>query len=161
MDIQLLKSQTDIFLIARQLGITIGKGDKALCPFHNDKTPSLQFSKEKQICTCFSSNCNAGTMDVLDLIMKKMNWTLPETLQWLSLQNGVLPKEATKKEEKGNEKERIEILSQVYKQFTKGYHASKRAHEYLTGRGLDSRAVRCGFNTGQLHRAQMPKLGYL
>jgi hypothetical protein len=49
MEILEIKQQLEITEVAGQLGIEIGKGEKALCPFHNDKTPSLQFSKEKQI----------------------------------------------------------------------------------------------------------------
>ena len=88
MNIQQLKSHLDIITIAAQLGIEVGKNDKALCPFHPDTQPSLQFSREKQICTCFSSNCKAGTMDVIDLVMKKNNWALPQTLSWLAIQGG-------------------------------------------------------------------------
>lgn len=41
MDIQSLKSRLDILEIAQALGIRIDKNGKALCPFHNDKKPSL------------------------------------------------------------------------------------------------------------------------
>ena len=84
MEILEIKQQLEITEVAGQLGIEIGKGEKALCPFHNDKTPSLQFSKEKQIATCFSSNCNAGTMDVIGLTEKKLQKTTHETLKYLS-----------------------------------------------------------------------------
>jgi len=64
MQIHELKQKADILAIAAQLGIDIHPRTlRAICPFHDDKTPSLQFSKEKQIATCFSSNCEAGTMD--------------------------------------------------------------------------------------------------
>ncbi|MBI3141713.1 MAG: hypothetical protein HYZ16_02675 [Bacteroidetes bacterium] len=76
MDIQALKSRLDILEIAQSLGIRTDKNGKALCPFHNDKTPSLQFSREKQISTCFSSNCSAGTMDVVELVKKFNKWEL-------------------------------------------------------------------------------------
>jgi DNA primase len=71
MQISDLKSLLDIIEVARSLGIQVDpKTNKALCPFHNDEKPSLQFSKEKQICTCFSGSCTAGTMDVVDLVKK-------------------------------------------------------------------------------------------
>jgi hypothetical protein len=61
MEISALKQQLTILEVADRLQITVDKQGKALCPFHDDKSPSLQFSKEKNICTCFSSKCNAGT----------------------------------------------------------------------------------------------------
>ncbi len=70
MTIPELKSQLKITEVAKSLGVVINGQDKACCPFHVDKPPSLQFSKDKQIATCFSSNCNAGTMDVIDLVEK-------------------------------------------------------------------------------------------
>jgi DNA primase len=76
MEIQQIKNSLEITVVAEQLGIKIdGKSKRALCPFHNDKKPSLQFSKEKQICTCFSSNCNAGTVGVIGLTEKKLQKT--------------------------------------------------------------------------------------
>jgi len=49
MEITQIKSSLEITQVAAQLGISINPRTKrALCPFHPDKTPSLQFSKEKQ-----------------------------------------------------------------------------------------------------------------
>ena len=72
MEIQELKRHLDILEVAEGLGIKADKHHKALCPFHDDKKPSLQLSQEKQIATCFSSNCDAGTMDVVDLVKRKL-----------------------------------------------------------------------------------------
>jgi len=51
MEIGELKRRVDIYAVADRLGIAINKHHKAHCPFHADKRPSLQFSKEKQIAT--------------------------------------------------------------------------------------------------------------
>ena len=81
MEIQELKARLNITEVAAQLGIPIDpKTKRALCPFHNDKTPSLQFSQEKQIATCFSSNCTAGTMDVIGLTEKKLKLSTHQAL---------------------------------------------------------------------------------
>ena len=83
MKITEIKNSLEITQVAEQLGIRIGKGDKAQCPFHPDKTPSLQFSKEKQIATCFSSNCNLGTVDVIGLAERQLQKNTHETLNYL------------------------------------------------------------------------------
>ena len=72
MEIRQIKQQLDILEVAARLGIQINKYRKAKCPFHDDKRPSLQFSKEKQLATCFSGNCNVGSMDVVNLVEKKL-----------------------------------------------------------------------------------------
>jgi len=80
---------------------------RANCPFHDDKTPSLQFSKEKQIATCFSSNCTAGTMDVISLVEKKLNLNTHQALLYLQQNIGISngqPKTKSNKETTDYEK---------------------------------------------------------
>ena len=85
MSITAIKTENDILAVASKLGIEIDpKSKKAICPFHNDKKPSLQFSKEKQIATCFSGNCSAGTMDVISLVERKLNITNIEAIKYLN-----------------------------------------------------------------------------
>ena len=85
MSIAEVKAQHDIIDVAKKLGIEVdSKTGKALCPFHNDKNPSLQFSREKQIATCFSGNCTAGTMDVITLVEKYLKVNNVEALKWLN-----------------------------------------------------------------------------
>ncbi len=74
MEINELKNSLTILEVASLLGIKSDKTGKALCPFHEDKNPSLQLSKEKNIATCFSSNCDAGTMDIIALFKEPCNW---------------------------------------------------------------------------------------
>ena len=38
------------------------------CPFHDDKTPSMQIYPTTNTFCCFSSNCEAGTGDVIEFI---------------------------------------------------------------------------------------------
>ena len=153
MTIQDLKNRTDIYAIAEKLGIVILSSDKALCPFHNDKTPSLQFSKEKQICTCFSSNCNAGTMDVVELVKKKQNWELPQTLNWLQEQIGIYPTKPTAIQTSISETERIEILSNLYQTFERAFLASSTAKKYAESRNINHKTISIGYNTGTFHHS--------
>ena len=151
MDIKELKSHLDILEIARALGISTDKNGKALCPFHNDKNPSLQFSKEKQICTCFSSNCHAGTMDVVELTKKYNKWELPETLNWLAEQVGIEIKPQQPKEPIISEQQRIKTLTDLFETFTRSFASSGKPQQYLQSRNLDPRKVKAGYNIGQFH----------
>jgi len=85
MSITALKAKNDIIEVAERLGIKVDpKTGKACCPFHNDKNPSLQFSREKQIATCFSGNCSAGTMDVITLVEKYLKISNVEAIKYLN-----------------------------------------------------------------------------
>ena len=153
MNIALLKSRIDITQIAAQIGIRIGKNDKALCPFHDDRTPSLQFSREKQIATCFSSNCTAGTMDVVALVQKKQGWTLPQTLKWLQKQAGIYQAIQTPTKPKTSEAERIGLLTELYQSFEGTFIASSTARRYIESRNINHKTLSVGYNTGTFHHS--------
>ncbi len=159
MNIQTLKSSLDIIEIAHQLGIQTDKNDKALCPFHEDKNPSLQFSRSKQIATCFSSKCKAGTMDVVNLVQKKTGWSLNETLKWLQAQSGLIqtdyPRitEAPELQASITEATRIEILSDLYQLFERAFIGSSKARSYAESRNLNHRILSVGYNAGTFHHS--------
>ncbi|PHR44278.1 MAG: hypothetical protein COA32_14785 [Fluviicola sp.] len=149
MDIQALKSKLDIFDIAKELGLQLDKTDKALCPFHNDKNPSLQFSKEKQICTCFSSNCNARTMDVVELVKKYKSLELPETLNWLQERANAVPdgRQGVTKENLSPQQTTDKTNYQNdFEQMKSSFVASSTARKYAESRVLDWKKLQIGYN---------------
>ena len=70
--------------VADKLGFKLkGLGDegrRALCPYHDDKHPSLHFSKKKGIFKCFV--CGAKG-DLFKLVMDARNCTFVEACDWL------------------------------------------------------------------------------
>ena len=58
-----------------------GSSYKALCPFHNEKTPSFIINKEKQFYKCFG--CGEGG-DVINFIMKMENLDFIESVKLLA-----------------------------------------------------------------------------
>jgi len=58
-----------------------GSNWKALCPFHNEKTPSFMVSPAKGIFKCFSCG-KAG--NVAHFLMEHEQMTFPEALRWLA-----------------------------------------------------------------------------
>lgn len=163
MEIPQIKAALDILQIAEELQIQIDKKTlRACCPFHQDKTPSLQFSKEKQIATCFSSNCTAGTMDVIELVKRKNNWTHAQTLNYLTrevegsktannIQTATLQATITSEE-------RILILTRLFETFERAFLSSKPAKDYAESRGLIHKNTQIGYNTGTFqHSVNLPK----
>jgi len=143
MTITELKNSLQITDVGEHLGISIGKSDKACCPFHNDKTPSFQFSKEKQIVTCFSSNCDFGTKDAIGLTEKKLNLTTHEAINYLKencINSSLLiMSEPTPVKEVINYK-------QIFEQLESTVLSSKVPKEYLEQRGLDYKQLQIGYN---------------
>ena len=63
--------------VAMKLGIEVGR-HKALCPFHEDRHPSLHFKNNRF--KCFA--CGASG-DVIDLVMRYMNVGFKEAVEWM------------------------------------------------------------------------------
>ncbi len=160
MTIQEIKQNLQITEVAKALGIQINSQDKACCPFHADKTPSLQFSKEKQIATCFSSNCDAGTMDVIDLVAKHEKLSTHEAINWLKQEFNLktiqspITKPMKTEEQNLSPENRIEILKGVFESFEKCFISSKPARNYLENRNIDHKRFRIGYNNGQFHHGK-------
>lgn len=63
-----------------------GRGYKALCPWHDDRRPSLQVNPERQTFRCFV--CNIGG-DAFSFIMKMEGVSFPEALALLADRAGI------------------------------------------------------------------------
>ena len=63
-----------------------GREFAGLCPFHDDKNPSMQVSPQKQIYKCFS--CGAGGT-VFDFVMGYHKLTFPEAMKMLADRAGI------------------------------------------------------------------------
>ena len=89
-----VKDASDIVdVIGRHLELRrSGSAFKALCPFHQEKTPSFMVNPARQIFHCFG--CDTGG-DVIRFIMLYEGLPFVESLQKLALQAGIdLPEAA-------------------------------------------------------------------
>src|ERR1700761_3099767 len=68
MEIPEIKRQLSIDQVLQHYGLKPDKHDRLHCPFHPDKTPSLQIYPKTNTFCCFSSNCTAGTGDAIQFI---------------------------------------------------------------------------------------------
>ncbi len=70
--------------VAQRLGLTV-KRHKALCPFHDDHTPSLTFKKNKFRCW----SCGASG-DSISLVMKVLGKDFREACRWLADEHNII-----------------------------------------------------------------------
>lgn len=116
-----------------------GRNFKALCPFHQEKTPSFMVQPEKQIFHCFG--CGVGG-DVFSFIMRYENLSFPEALRQLAEKAHItLPEPTEGKNEKSGETAQF---YEIYRLAADYYHAQfldpqkgKRARDYFLKRGFD------------------------
>ncbi|HPJ72832.1 MAG TPA: CHC2 zinc finger domain-containing protein [bacterium] len=69
-----------------------GRNYKALCPFHQEKTPSFMVNADRQIFRCFG--CGAGG-DVIEFVMKQEGYSFMEALRALAERGRVSLPETT------------------------------------------------------------------
>ena len=72
--------------VAERLGLTV-KHHKALCPFHDDRHPSLSFKVSKNTFRCFVCGASGGT---IDLVMRYLNKDFKEACRWLADEHNVI-----------------------------------------------------------------------
>ncbi len=79
-DINYIKQNYPIVEIAKRLGLEVRKYNKTICPFHNDKNPSLSFNTQKNYYHCFS--CGASG-DNIKLVMKILNYDFKSAIEFI------------------------------------------------------------------------------
>ena len=62
--------------LAKSLGIEVGRDNKALCPFHIEKTPSLSFDKRTNLFKCFGCVESGDTICKVVPTVKTKNYKI-------------------------------------------------------------------------------------
>ena len=146
MEISEIKSKLSLSQVLDYYSLKPDKHLRLHCPFHDDKTPSLQVYYKTQTCYCFSSNCSTGgkSMDVIDFIMNKDKLSKHEAIKKAeSMISGTV--------EKSVSSSRIAVLTKMYTYFSNAVTKSQPALDYLASRSLDKEKLAIGYNSGQFH----------
>lgn len=116
-----------------------GKNYTALCPFHNEKSPSFSVSPDKQFYYCFG--CGAGG-NALGFVMDHDHLDFPQAVEELAKRAGL----EVPREEGGRNRPRQPVDSPLYpllaaaadyyRQALKSHPGRRAAVDYLKGRGL-------------------------
>lgn len=185
MDIKDIKSRLSILEVLADYGHKPNNQNMLCCPFHPDKTPSLQIYPQTNTYCCFSSNCNAGTGDAIQFIQLKENCNKHEALvKATTMINGniAMPSPTGKPAlsadrlfiEEGSKVPPLEgfreaVLTKFFTYYKQGLPRSKKAVDYLQSRCIDYKTIETAFNSGGLHQESkhhhltesMVKLGLL
>lgn len=133
-----------------------GASFKALCPFHNEKTPSLNISPAKQIWHCFG--CHEGG-DIFGFVMKYENLDFKDALKILADKAGVkLPSFRPENKPQQDEKELLlrinDFAARFYHKILIKDQKGAGALEYLKNRGLTEGTIKqwqIGFAPDDFH----------
>lgn len=150
MEISEIKSRLTLAQVLHYYHLKPDKNLRLCCPFHDDKTPSLQLYYKTHTAYCFSSNCktHGKSMDVIDFIMNKENCSKHEALKRATeMITGDAPKSKAPAD-------RQTTLNKIFTYFKNGVCNSVPAKQYLAKRHLNPDILEIGFNSGQFHYKQ-------
>lgn len=150
MTIEEIKTQLALAQVLSQYNLSPDRNHRLCCPWHNDKTPSLQIYPKTNTWTCFSSNCNAGTGDQIDFIMKYEKFTKREAI--LKAKELINPNYLMNKTKPVAEISRIAILTKYYQATLSALPRSKKAIEYAKSRNLDHGKLGIGYSGADIGR---------
>jgi DNA primase len=121
--------------VAQRLGITV-KHHKALCPFHDDHTPSMTFKGHKFKCwSCGESG------DSISFVMKVLGKDFLDACRWLADEHNVIVSSFTTPEDSGVQQKPFDASR--YERYFERPWLSPEARKFLfEERRLDPRVVR-------------------
>jgi len=162
-ELELLKSDVSIQRLAEARGIKLqshGKDLLGLCPFHNDTTPSLVISPEKNLWNCLGACGTGGT--VIDWVMKAEGVSFRHAVE--ILREGAIPQgpfsgKVTKTATipklpspvSANAEDR-ELMNQVLNYYHETLKKSPEGLSYLEKRGLKNSEMIDYFKIGYSNR---------
>lgn len=151
-----VRSQTDLVsLIGESISLQPRNGGRqyvGLCPFHDDRNPSLNVYPDRQTFRCWS--CNTGG-DCFTFVMEREKIPFPEALELLARRANVpLPQKMVKftPSEEASRAKLLEVLQwaeNVYHKALLELPVAEPARRYLAGRGFTDdtiRSYRLGFH---------------
>ena len=121
--------------VAERLGLQV-RMHKCLCPFHDDRHPSLSFSVRRNTFRCFVCGASGGP---IDLVMKYLDKDFLDACRWLADENNIILTEYQPKEVESPKP----FDASRYERFFERPWLSDEARRFLFDeRRLDPRVVR-------------------
>ncbi len=143
---QVLQSTDIVRLIGQHIALKPkGREMVALCPFHDDKRPSMHVVPSKQIYKCFA--CGAGG-DAFSFVMNYLKMSFPEAIRHLAEQAGLAVPEHFSNAGQTAGAEQRKTLAEANEAAVRFFRArltddatGKLARDYLADRGIDDSMI--------------------
>ncbi len=120
-----------------------GRGYMGVCPFHNDKGPSMSVSQEKQLYHCFG--CGASG-NIVGFIMKIRNLDYIDAIKYLGERAGIKIEDEIQDPQKlkyeALRNDLFQINIEAARYFLSNLFNIRRALEYFEKRGIEERTIK-------------------
>lgn len=143
-DIERVRDATNLVELVE--GVTTvkkaGRSFKAICPFHQEKTPSMSLDPARGLFHCFG--CGKGG-DVYAFVMESQAMDFSEAVEELARRSGITlkrdPKEAARRGRRRTLTDAVAVALDFYKDRLKTGADAGEARAYLRGRGYGADVV--------------------
>ncbi|MFK7077407.1 CHC2 zinc finger domain-containing protein [Flavobacterium oreochromis] len=161
MQINDIKQTLSLSQVLQHYNLQPNKNKMLCCPFHQDKTASLQVNLEKDFYKCHACGAKGDQIQFVQDFESATGgqaFSKHEALKKCTELSNKLPvinKQPITTKPMDQEK-RIEFLEKLYETFIKSVYLSQPARDYLQSRNLLSLVEKrglVGFNSGQFHHA--------
>ncbi len=156
MTIAQIKERLSIGEVLQHYGLTPDRNKRLHCPFHDDKTPSMQVYPNSNTVYCFSSNCKLGgkAIDQIDFIMLSeaksrgiAGHNSKELKHQAILQAKKLAGHQSNPSMKSTTPSASPNLNHLFTQLKKRFHRGSRAKQYANRRSILDTSIPIGWNT--------------
>ena len=143
-DIERIRQSINIVELAEAVTTVkkAGRSHKAICPFHQEKTPSMSLDPSRGLFHCFG--CQRGG-DVFKFVMESQALDFTEAVEMLAKQAGVTlrvdPQAAKNRGKRQKLTEAVALATEFYHQRLKSAPDAADARSYLRGRGYHGEVV--------------------
>jgi DNA primase len=147
MEIQQIKTQLSLQQVLEHYGLTPNKNHMLNCPFHEDKTASLQVNLAKNYYKCHACGKHG---DQIQFVQDKENSTKHEALlKCASLISPLASEAKTKTAQQPIPKPLSPNHTELFQTLKAKFNQSSKAKDYAKQRNLDPTTLEIGYNTGK------------
>jgi len=156
MEIKDIKSQLSIQTILDHYSLKPTRSNLLPCPFHPDKTPSLQLYPKTNTWHCFGCGKGTDQIDFIQLmekssthkaIIKAKSFITINHINSKPMQQAISTKTLT-------QAQRIKGLTAAFKYFARSLKYTSKAQEYLQSRAIDYHKIIAGYDNHNFHQTK-------
>jgi len=143
-DIERIRDKTDLVELASEVTKVkrSGRNVMAVCPFHQEKTPSLSIDPAKGLYHCFGCGKSG---DIFGWVQETQSLDFREAVEFLARRAGVVLTETPGEAKRRGRREELVRATQeavdFYREFLKSGAEAGSARRYLRGRGYGGEVV--------------------
>jgi DNA primase len=145
MEIRDIKAGLSIMTVLHHYGIKPDKHDMLVCPFHEDKSPSLKIYTKTNTFHCFGCSATGDSIQFIEMFSKLTKHEAIERAKTLVDPNYTIIQKPMEQTEEKDILPRLAVLGKVAMDCKATFKRAEKAREYLKSRKLDPDKMNVGY----------------